>query len=311
MLRKITRQSEGLDLQECREVIEPVFARFRDSGVQTLIWSCEGMQSRAWDWDAEYLERLLEGLDARIVFFVRYLDDWVESLVKERIGGRSGWSAERLSEQPLRPLGPHSGAEDAGPSGRRGSILEKGARLNETLLMMRAKLPGAEVVVQSFDSNRAEGRVVSGTLEAMGIPAGEAFPDADEEAEVLKPSKSDLFSMLLYHLMVARAGVDILRPVWREAGKRVRQGKVFEPLAGRRFRFLSGEDVALARTYYEDLRQHWPDLPAQPAYVSRPAERHLPREEAIAVLNWLRPDISDEIFERAVAAYPTEPPGRP
>ena len=72
----------------------------------------------------------------------------------------------------------------------------------------------------------------------------------------------------------------------------------------RRFRFLSDEDVMQARGYYEELRQEYPDLPVQPPHVSKPGERCLPRDEGVAVLDWLRPDISDAIFAKACAAYP-------
>ena len=306
MLRKLTAQSEGLDLQASRGLVGPVFDKFRESDLQHLIWSCEGMASRARDWDAEYLEPILKGLDVRIVFFARYVDDWVESLIKERIRGRSKSAGERLSKKPLRPLAPRPGADDAAAGG---SMLEKGAKFIEALRIMREKLPSAEIVVRSFDANREKGRVVSGALAAMGIPVEGAFPDADDEAEVRNATKSDLYSMLLYHLIVAEAGVDVIRAVGAAGRTRDRRGEKFEPLSGRRFRFLSDEDVVQARGYYEELRQEYPDLPEQPPYVSRPAERYLPREEGLAVLDWLRPDISDAIFDQACAAYPADPGG--
>ena len=89
-------------------------------------------------------------------------------------------------------------------------------------------------------------------------------------------------------------------------GKRDRRGIRFEPLVGRRFRFLSDETILQARGYYEELRQDFPDLPAQPPYVPRPAERRLPKDEGVALLDWLRPDISDAIFDQACAAYPKD-----
>ena len=115
--------------------------------------------------------------------------------------------------------------------------------------------------------------------------------------------------MLLYHLITAQAGVDVIRAVGAAGRKRDRRGLKFEPLAGRRFRFLSDENVIEARGYYEELRQDYPDLPAQPPYVSRPAERRLPKDEGVALLDWLRPDISDAIFDKACAAYPADPGG--
>ena len=35
-------------------------------------------------------------------------------------------------------------------------------------------------------------------------------------------------------------------------------------------------------------------------------QRCLPKDEGVALLDWLRPDISDAIFERARAAYPAD-----
>lgn len=300
MTGKPTAQTDGLDPQACREVIARVFEKFHQSDLESLIWSCEGTSFRAQVWDADYLRQILKGADVCIVFFARYVDDWVESFVKERIKSAGEW----LSEKPMLPLAPRRGAGEAATGG---SMLEKGAKVSENLRVMRKKLPSAEIVVQSFDANREEGRVVSGAMEAMGIPVEGAFPDADHEAGVKNPTKSDLYSMLLYHLIVAQAGVNVIRAVGEASRKRDRRGMKFEPLADRRFRFLSDENVIEARGYYEHLRQEYPGLPAQPPFVSKPAERYLPRDEGVALLDWLRPDISDAIFDKACAAYPTDP----
>ena len=134
-----------------------------------------------------------------------------------------------------------------------------------------------------------------------------AFPDADDEAGVKNPTKSDLHSMLLYHLVLGRAQGEVIHAVGAAGAMRDKLGREYEPLAGRRFRFLSDENIIQARGYYEELRQDYPDLPAQPPYVSRPAERRLSRDEGVAVLDWLRPDISDAVFDEACAAYPADP----
>lgn len=299
MIGKRTGQTDGLDPRACREVITRVFEEFHQSDLENLIWSCEGLSFRAQVWDTDYLMQILAGADVRIVFFARYVDDWVESFVKERIKSAAAW----VSKKPMPPLAPRPGADEAAAGG---SMLEKGARFNEDLRVMRKKLPSAEIVVRSFDVNREAGRVVTGALEAMGLPVKGAFPDADDEAGVKNATKSDLYSMLLYHLIVARAEADVIRAVGAASRKRDRRGEKFEPLSGRRFRFLSDEDVMHARGYYEELRQEYPDLPEQPPYVSRPAERRLPKDEGVALLDWLRPDISDAIFDQACAAYPED-----
>ena len=306
MIGKATAQSEGLDLKACREAIALVFKKFHESDLENLLWSCEGMGLTARIWDAEYLERILEGVDVRIVFFARYVDDWVESYVKERIRGRSKSGAERLSKKPLPPLAPLAGVAEGSAARSRESVLEKGAKFTQALRIMRNKAPSAEIVVRSFDADRAKGRVVSGALEAMGVPVGGNFPDADDEAGVKNSTKSDLYSMLLYHLITAQAGVDVIRAVGAAGRTRDRRGVKYEPLGDRRFRFLSDENVIEARGYYEELREEYPDLPAQPPFVSRPAERYLPRDEGVAVLDWLRPDISDATFDKACAAYPRD-----
>ena len=306
MIGRAPAQSEGLDPQDCKDAVALVFSKFRESDLENLLWSCESMALTAPIWDAEYLERILDGADVRIVCFARYVDDWVESFVKERIRGRSKARAERLALKPLPPLAPLTGAAKDAAARPRESVLEKGAKIIEALRIMRSKVPSAEIVVRSFDADREKGRVVSGALAAMGVPVEGAFPDADDEAGVKNSTKSDLYSMLLYHLVVARAGVDVIRAVGDAGRRRDRRGMKFEPLSGRRFRFLSDENVIEARGYYEELRQEYPDLPAQPPFVSRPAERRLARDEGVAVLDWLRPDISDAIFDKACAAYPTD-----
>jgi len=305
MKGRVTAPCGGLDLKTCREVVERVFEEFHKSDLENLIWSYEGMGLAAKNWDAEYLERILDGAEVRIVFFARYIDDWIESLIKERIRGSSG---SRQSVSPVKRLkiaASPDAADGAAQTGR--SVLDHGAKIVKAARAMREKAPSAEIVALSFDEHRAKGRLVSGALAAMGVPVGTAFPDADDEAGVKNPTKSDLYSMLLYHLVMGRAAGDVMRAVGLAASTRDKLGQAYEPLAGRRFRFLSDENIIQARGHYEELRRDYPDLPAQPPYVSRPAERRLSRDEGVAVLDWLRPDISDAVFDEACAAYPADP----
>ncbi|MBA3812119.1 MAG: hypothetical protein H0X27_10870 [Caulobacteraceae bacterium] len=299
--------SEGLDLEGCRAVVGRVFEEFHRSDLENLIWSYEGMALAARNWDAPYLERILAGAEVRIVFFARYVDDWVESLVKERIRGRRGARAESLTGKPLKLAPAPEGADgEAAHTGR--SMLEKGAKIVKAVRVMRQKAPSAEIVALSFDEHRAKGKLVSGALAAMGVPV-DAFPDADDEAGVKNPTKSDLYSMLLYHLVMGRAAGDVIRAVGLAGSTKDKLGHVYEPLAGRRFRFLSDENIIQARGYYEELRRDYPTLPAQPPYAPRPAERRLSKAEGVAVLDWLRPDISDAVFAEACAAYPEDAQG--
>ncbi|MBA3812120.1 MAG: hypothetical protein H0X27_10875 [Caulobacteraceae bacterium] len=311
MTKLMTAPSEGMDLPACREVVAGVFKKFHQSEFENLIWSYEAMALTSRAWDTDYLRRILHGVDVRIVFIARYTDDWIESLYREIIRSRGGPRAEVFYALPMPPIAPPPIAplpvaqKDAGARPPE-SLLEQGARTAKALRIMREKLPSAEIVVRSFDADREAGSVVSGALAAMGVPVESAFPDADEEAGLKNPTKSDLYSMLLYHLIVARAGVDVISAVHAAGRKRDRKGAKFEPLAGRRFRFLSDEDAIRAHGYYEELREDFPHLPAQPPYVSKPAERYLPREEVVALLDWLRPDISDFIFDKACAGYPAD-----
>lgn len=311
MTRLMTAPSEGLDLRACREVVAGVFKIFHETDLENLIWSYEAMAHTARAWDADYLHQVLHGADVRIVFVARYTDDYIESLYREIIYSRGGARAERFYAKPMPPIAPRPEAQTSAGGRRTESLMEQGARTAQALRIMREKLPSAEVVVRSFDADREAGRVVSGALAAMGVPVESAFPHADEEAGVRNPTKSDLYSMLLFHLIMARAGVDVICAVQAAGRKRDRRGLTFEPMSGRRFRFLSDEDAMRARGYYEDLRRDYPDLPAPPPYVSRPAERSLARDEGVALLDWLRPDISDAIFEKARAAYPATRRGDP
>lgn len=305
MTGKMIIPMKGFDVAACRERVARVSSEFRKSELTTLIWSHEGMAVSARNWDTGFLETILGGANMRIVFFARYIDDWVDSLHKQKIWARAGPRAERISVNPPRPVArpPRQPKGGAQPDK---SLLGAAARLSGALRTMREILPSANIVVRSFDENRRNGRVVSGALEAMGLPAQEAFPDADEEAGVRNPTKSDLYSMLLHHLEATEAGVDVVREIAAAARIRMSEGLEFEPLARRRFRFLSDEDVLQARGIYEALRRDYPDLPAQPPFVSRPGERRLPKDEGVALLDWLRPDISDAAFDKARAVFPAD-----
>ncbi|MBA3810541.1 MAG: hypothetical protein H0X27_02635 [Caulobacteraceae bacterium] len=305
MKGRATAPSGGLDLEGCRKVVAQVFAAFRQSDLENLIWSCEGMALSAGNWDADYLKQTLEGLDLRVVLFARYIDDWVESLIQQRIRGRSGFRERVSAVKPLR-LVPPPPAEGASKSHAR-SMLDRGAKIGGSLRVMRRLWPSAEIVVRSFDASREKGTVVSDALAAMGVPAKDAFADADEEAGVYNPTKSGLFSVLLYRLQAAAADAEIINAVAAAAERRRDEGREYKPFADRRFRFLSDENITRARSYYEELRHDYADLPAQPPFASKPADRYLPKADGVAVLDWLRPDISDGVFDKARAAYPEDP----
>jgi len=312
MLGKEPDKSGGLSSKECRRAIERIFAIFRESDLDNLIWSHEGISTRVFNLDVDYARQLVDKLDVRIVFFARYVDDWVESLYKERIRaqggngkGRIGRSKPRLNPKPLLPLAPRLEARGEGaPHGKKmRSMLEEGSDIPRSMGAFREVFPSAEIVVQSYDANREQGAVVSGALAAMGVPVGSAFPDADGVASVQNPTKSNLYSMLIYHLVLGQADPEVVRAVTSATIVRDRKGIEFAPLVGRRFRFLSEENILAARAYYDQLREEFPHLPPQPAHAPDPAERSLPRDEGVALLDWLRPAISDEVFDKACAAY--------
>ena len=204
--------TQGLDARACRTLVGRVCKSFRRSDLEGLIWSCEGMALGAPKWRQNYLERLVGRDRVRIVFFARYTSDWVEFAIRQNIWGRVPTLSRPKGTiaTPLPPLAPSSGpagdAEDA-------SLLGRGGKVIECLRTMRTILPSADIVVRSYDADREQGRVVSGALEAMGVPIDGAFRDADAEAGVRNPTKSSLYSMLLYNLLSARADGAVIREV--------------------------------------------------------------------------------------------------
>ncbi len=304
MTGKARAASAGIDPEACREVVAQAFEKFHQSDLTHLIWSFELMALGVRNWDVDYLEGVLKGVDVRIVCFVRYTDDWLQSLIKQRVWMRAGPRGERTYDRPLRPLTPSRATGAPKKGARTSNTLAQGAKINEALRTMRSMLPLANIVVRSFDATREAGKVVTGALAAMGVPV-EAFPDADDEARIYNPTKSDSYSMLLYHLEIAQAGREVVRAV-AKAARENGQGLKSEPLDGRRFRFLSDQNVLEARAYYDRLREDYPDLPAQPPLAAETAQTNLPKAEGVALLDWLRPDISDAIFDKACAAYPAD-----
>jgi hypothetical protein len=306
MLGNSPPKSGGLDARGCREAVEQVFKDFCNSNCENLVWSHEGISSRLLGLDTDYVKDLLGNLNIRIFMSARYLDDWAESLFKERIraqgGNGKGRRAPGAKPKTLLAIAPRPGAETT--KRRPGkSMLEECSEVPRSLRALRDMLPSAEIVVQSYDADREKGTVVSSALSAMGLPVTSAFADADEVAGVRNPTKSNMYSMLMYHLVRGQASVDVVRAVTVATKRRDRAGREFEPLSARRFRFLSEDNIIDARAYYEELRQEYPHLPAQRAYVPDPAERSLAKDDGVALLDWLRPDISDTVFDEACAAY--------
>ena len=135
----MTAPSSGLDLQGCREVVARAFDEFHEWDLENLIWSYEAMALTARAWDAGYLERILHGVDVRIVFVARYTDDWIESLYKELIRSRGGPRAEVFYAQPMPPIAPLPGAHKGAGAGSVESLMEQGARTSDALRIMRRK----------------------------------------------------------------------------------------------------------------------------------------------------------------------------
>jgi hypothetical protein len=300
--------SKQMTEQGARAAIRRIFSDFRKSDFRSLIWSNEGIAAHGGDLDRDYLQRLLRHYDVRVVVFARYLDDWLESLYKERIRTQGGRLQGRSklntnpTPTPLIPLAQGSGAPDA-ISKRGKSALERCSEITGSLRAVREALPSAEIIVQSYDVSRKSGTVASDALAAMGLPVKSAFPQADDDAGVQNPTKSDLYSMLIYHLVIGRADYPVIRAVTTATKARERDDRQFPRLSRRRFRFMSEENILEARGYYEELRNDYPHLPVQPPYTPDTAERSLPREDGVALLEWLRPEISDDVFKAACAAY--------
>ncbi|MEP6967372.1 MAG: hypothetical protein ABI906_04775 [Pseudomonadota bacterium] len=307
VMGKAKAPSGGLGVEACRAAVAHTFEGFFQSDYEQLIWSFESMALGARSWDVDYLKQVVSDADVRIVVFARYFDDWMESLMRQNIWIRAGARGERIYAKPLRPITAPT-TTDEGPKVRPArNTLAQGVKVHEALRTMRTILPSAEIIVRSFDVSRVRGTVVSDALAAMGVPADDALVDPDAEAGVRNPTKADSYSMLLYHLETVHVGLEVVRGIAAATKKRERKGQTFKPLEGRRFRFLSEENVIEARGYYDRLRKDYPELPEPLPYVRANAERFLPKAEGLALLDWLRPDLSDALFAQARAAYPADP----
>ena len=162
-------------------------------------------------------------MSASVMLFARYLDSWVESLFMERIRAQGGPGRGGAKRPKPRLAG---GRIEGGP--RRRSMLEEASVIPGSLGALRELLPSAEIVVPSYDAHREAGKVVSGALAAMGVPAA-AFPDADDAAEVRNPTKSNLYSMLICHLLLGEAEPEVIRAVTKATIVRDRKAPRISP----------------------------------------------------------------------------------
>jgi len=169
--------------------------------------------------------------------------------------------------------------------------------------LMQDLLPKAEIVVRSFDVSLEGRTVIADSLSAIGLPTSGDFANADGEAGMRNETRPSVYSMLLYQLQVSGGDIDAIHEISVAASRREKRLVAFAPLEGRAFRFLSDVDVAQARAYYAQLRRDFPELQEQPSANLEPADRRLTPDEAIALLEWLRPDISDDTCAKACAIF--------
>jgi len=304
MIGEIKGPSLAPSMKNCRGAVEETFEMFRDSEYQNLIWSHEGLVLASGSWDVDYIQWLLGGETARFVIFMRYMDEWIESRTKQMIWARAGHARHRIKSK-LRPV-----AAPASPVARRRrsparpprSMMDQGARVIAAMRNLRSQFPQAEIEVRSFDVSRARGTLIADALQALGLPNSGGFANADGDARLRNDTKSTAYSMLLYRLEAVQADIDVIHEIARAAARRDKRLIKYEPLMGRRFRFLAEAEITQARADYEILREDYPELPTQPPLAAGQDDGWLTNPEAMALVEWFRPDISDDACASACAA---------
>lgn len=287
---KILEPLPNTDLFSQKTAVETAFELVRSKAkLNAIIITHETLSMRVKKWDYDYFRKLTAGMDIRIILYSRFTDEWIESLYHQNIWARVHPKRAHLYERPLHDI-------EEGPSVRSMSQFS----ISGIVKHIRRELENATVIVRSYDLDRCEGVLISGFLSELAISPQASLTDTNSLR--LNLGHPAAHTALLHLLQLNRLGLAKLKPIAAALSSRSERQICFEPLENRRFRFLSREIVLKARAQYRYDLHNFSQLPQQPAYAEDAEVSFLSTEDAIAMLDWLKPDISDELCTDASAA---------
>lgn len=279
----------NVDLADQKLALASAFEWFRSQkNIHSMILSHETLSMMLDRWDHSYLQSLSESFHICFILYSRFTDEWIESLYHQNIWGRIQPKKEIHSLKPIREI----------EKSRTVRFMNQHSAIaiTETL---HQHVPDSSTKILSFDADRVDGTLVSSFLSAVHLEQAEGLSDPGKvQANATRPSSS---TFLLYDLQNKRLDLSHLRSIGLVLARRSNRKIRFDLTENRLFRFLPRACAFRAREQYERDRKAFPQLPPQAAYGEKDCERFLPAEDAIAMLDWLLPEIPNKAYEAAIS----------
>jgi hypothetical protein len=282
--RRMARVTK-LDAAKCQALIAGTTAKFRsDPTVGTLVWSHESLAGSVPRWEFGFLEALVAGFDLKVILYIRYTSDWMESQYRQLLWGQSLRPMDSISREEL--LGIRRLCERWLRNVAPGSIYG-------TLV---ARLPRAEILLRSFDADRHNDQLVPKFLELIGADlrgASQKTHAAAHKANVSRPAVDTALLHEMWRGGLDPASISVLATTLQKTAK---SAVSFD--TGIRLRLVPQECREAARATYAAAAEAFPQLPSEPeegAPITDAAELH---ERQIARLESVRERLGPDLFRQ-------------
>lgn len=273
-----------LDVAESQRLIVKATETFRsDQTTRTLMWSHESLAGSLLQWDCRFLGEIAAGLDLKVILYVRYTDEWLESRYRQMLWG-----------QTLRPM----------DGTRRERLLDvrklcqgwlASTDMQKFCGTLAAKLPRAQILLRSFDADRVADQLVPKFLDLIGAPPSptNGRSVALSAANATRPVAD---TALVYEMW--RAGLDqtTIEQVGRALVETAKSAAAAD--GDLRLRLIPQDCADAARIAYAAAVEAFPQLPSQPESNTRFATGAELRERMVTRLESIREELGEHLFQQ-------------
>ncbi len=289
--RRIARVTK-LDVAKCQASVAETTAVFRsEPGARALVWSHESLAGSVGRWEFRFLEQVATGLDLKVILYVRYTSDWMESQYRQLLWGQSLRPIDSISREEL--LGIQSLCERWLGNIDATSICGK----------ITERLPCAEILLRSFDADRRHNRLVPGFLQTIGATL--PFPEHEVRAAayVANASRPAVDTALLDRMW--RGGLDAAAIAALAKSLASTASAAAAHDTGLRLQLVPQACADSARLAYAAACERFPQLPRQPESKEALTDATELRERMTGRLETVRVRLGEEAFGRVLSVIRT------
>ena len=292
-LRRLVNLPGVADVAAALEITRRIRDQAQEMGwVDTLLVSHETFSQQMEHLDWAGWRAFCDPFDTRVVIYARRLPEWLESRYQHAI-----WA--QASRQAIGPPPPPE-IMFRTPALRRRSV-------SFVVDRIEAEMPGAPIVLRSFDRSREQGRLVPDFFSACGLAIDDATSQEMVNAPVENRRRPGAFTAMVHQLQKAAASPAVISALSESLMRLADQGTVYGPLAQAEFCFMT-EDILRAAAAIEAADAARFDVlpaPRDPLREARSGRRAaLTRQEYLDLADWLRLHLGDEVVDPLIPHAP-------